>query len=97
MTIDDVFKGRDTGISTIQKSLKENGAVRASIETDEDIKYFLKTSPCHPSFVNVTPKQDIDFRPNNSQLKQILGQSFVQVEEFANQSIISKRVEGSEC
>ncbi|MDE6415686.1 MAG: hypothetical protein K2K68_01505 [Duncaniella sp.] len=89
----DLTEGRATGIPTIQKSLEENGSGRASIETDEDRTYFLMTFPCHPSFVNVSPKQIIDIRPNNSQLKQILGQSFVQVEEYINQSVISKKDE----
>lgn len=84
-------EGRATGIPTIQKSLKDNGSERAAIETDEDRTYFLMTFPCHPSFVNVPSKQDIDLRSNYSQLEQILGQSFVQVEESINQSIITKK------
>ena len=69
----------------------ENGSERASIETDEERTYFLMTFPCHPSFINVAPKQDIYLSQNNSLFKQILGQSFVQVEEIVNQSIISKK------
>ena len=87
----DLTEGRATGIPTIQKSLKDNGSERAAIETDEDRTYFLMTFPCHPSFVNVPSKQDIDLRSNYSQLEQILGQSFVQVEESINQSIITKK------
>ena len=89
----DLTEGRATGIPTIQKALKENGSERASIETDEDRTYFLMTFHCHPSFINVTPKQNINSRPNKSQLKQILGQSFIQVEESINQSIICKKDE----
>ena len=89
----DLTEGRATGIPTIQKSLRDNGSERASIETNENRTYFLITFPCHPSFVNVSSKQDTDLRSNNSQLKQILGQSFVQVEEFINQSIITKKDE----
>ena len=89
----DLTEGRATGIPTIQKALKDNGSERASIETDENRTYFLMTFPCHPSFINVTPKQKIESRPNNSQLKHILGQSFVQVEESINQSVISKKDE----
>ncbi|MBD5236613.1 MAG: transcriptional regulator [Bacteroidales bacterium] len=87
----DLTEGRATGIPTIQKSLKDNGSERAAIETDEDRTYFLMTFPCHPSFVNVPSKQDIDLRSNYSQLEQILGQTFVQVEESINQSIITKK------
>lgn len=87
----DLTEGRATGIPTIQKSLKDNGSERAAIETDEDRTYFLMTFPCHPSFVNVPSKQDIDSRSIYSQLEQILGQSFVQVEESINQSIITKK------
>ena len=87
----DLTEGRATGIPTIQKSLKDNGSERAAIETDEDRTYFLMTFPCHPSFVNVPSKQDIDLPSNYSQLEQILGQSFVQVEESINQSIITKK------
>ncbi|MBD5329038.1 MAG: transcriptional regulator [Bacteroides sp.] len=89
----DLTEGRATGIPTIQKALKENGSERASIETDEDRTYFLMTFHCHPSFINVTPKQNINSRPNKSQLKQILGQSFIQVEKSINQSIICKKDE----
>ena len=87
----DLTEGRATGIPTIQQSLKDNGSERAAIETDEDRTYFLMTFPCHPSFVNVPSKQDIDSRSIYSQLEQILGQSFVQVEESINQSIITKK------
>ena len=89
----DLTEGRATGIPTIQKSLRDNGSERASIETNENRTYFLITFPCHPSFVNVSSKQDTDLRSNNSQLKQILEQSFVQVEEVVNQSIITKKDE----
>lgn len=89
----DLTEGRATGIPTIQKALKDNGSERASIETDNDRTYFLMTIPCHPSFRNIAPKQDVDSRLDNSRLKQLLGQPFVQVEESINQSIIDKKDE----
>ncbi|MFC2299687.1 MAG: RNA-binding domain-containing protein, partial [Segatella oulorum] len=43
-------EGRATGIPTIQKTLKENGSNKATIETDEARSYFLIDIPCHPNF-----------------------------------------------
>lgn len=87
----DLTEGRATGIPTIQKALKDNGSERASIETDDDRTYFLMTIPCHSSFGDMSPKPDLDLRLADSRLKQLLGQSFVQVEESINQSIINKK------
>lgn len=87
----DLTEGRATGIPTIQKALKDNGSERASIETDDDRTYFLMTIPCHSSFGDMSPKLNLNLRPAASRLKQLLGQSFVQVEESINQSIINKK------
>lgn len=87
----DLTEERATGIPTIQKALKDNGSERASIETDDDRTYFLMTIPCHSSFGDMSPKLNLNLRPAASRLKQLLGQSFVQVEESINQSIINKK------
>lgn len=87
----DLTEGRATGIPTIQKALKDNGSERASIETDDDRTYFLMTIPCHSSFGDMSPNLNLNLRPAISRLKQLLGQSFVQVEESINQSIINKK------
>ncbi len=86
-------EGRATGIPTIQKSLKDNGSERASIETDDDRTYFLMTIPCHPLFGNMPPEEQLAVPPAYSRLSQILGQSSVQVQEFINQSIIDNKTE----
>ena len=86
-------EGRATGIPTIQKSLKDNGSERASIETDDDRTYFLMTIPCHPMFGNMPPEEQLAVPPAYSRLSQILGQSSVQVQEFINQSIIDNKTE----
>ena len=87
----DLTEGRATGIPTIQKALKDNGSERASIETDDDRTYFLMTIPCHSSFGDMSPNLNLDLRPADSRLKQLLGQSFVQVKESINQSIIDQK------
>jgi len=46
----DLTEGRATGISTIQKALKDNGSAAATIETDDDRTYFLITIPCRSGF-----------------------------------------------
>ena len=46
-------EGRATGIPTIQKTLKENGSNKATIETDEARSYFLIDIPCHPNFKQI--------------------------------------------
>ncbi len=47
----DLTEGRATGIPTIQKKLRENGAPKAVIETDEARTYFLIDIPCRIDFV----------------------------------------------
>lgn len=49
-------EGRATGIPTIQKSLRDNGSGRATIETDENRSYFLIDIPCHPAFITPSPR-----------------------------------------
>lgn len=44
-----------------------------------------------PSFGDMSSKLDLHLRPADSRLKQLLGQSFVQVKESINQSIINKK------
>ncbi|WP_300502792.1 RNA-binding domain-containing protein [uncultured Duncaniella sp.] len=85
----DLSEGRATGIPTIQKHLRLNGSKAATIETDEHRTFFQLTIPCHTDFgsiasVNGHPKK-------NSELEQILGQSFVQVHEIVYQSIITQK------
>lgn len=88
----DLTEGRATGIPTIQKALKGNGSAPAMIETDDNRTYFLMTIPCHTQFeenITVVTRNG----SQNHRLEQILGQSFVQVQEFVCQSIISKKKE----
>lgn len=91
----DLTEGRATGIPTIQKSLRENGSEKAVIETDDDRTYFLMTIPCRKDMINSNgletasePHYDSDTR-----LLHILGQSFVQVQEFVNQSVVVRKRE----
>ncbi|MDE6715773.1 MAG: putative DNA binding domain-containing protein [Muribaculaceae bacterium] len=88
----DLTEGRATGIPTIQKALKENGSLPAVIETDEDRTYFLMTIPCREGFANeVASAQRMVGNYIGGELEQILGQSFVQVEELVNQSVIGQK------
>lgn len=88
----DLTEGRATGIPTIQKSLRDNGSEKAVIETDDDRTYFLMTIPCREDMVSSTglntdtvTRQNIDTR-----LRRMLGQSFVQVQEYVNHSVVVK-------
>ena len=90
----DLTEGRATGIPTIQKALRNNGSMAATIETDEDRTYFLITIPCRKGFEDKIP--DVSNGKQNildSELGRILGQISVQVEDSVNQSIINKKTE----
>ncbi|WP_251621636.1 RNA-binding domain-containing protein [Odoribacter lunatus] len=76
-------EGRATGIPTIQKHLKQNGSAPAVIDTDTDRTYFLMTIPCHNGFTNGEDKI----------LEQELGQTYIQVKDIINQSIIIDKSE----
>lgn len=89
----DLTEGRATGIPTIQKSLRENGSEKASINTDEDRTYFLLTIPCRHDMINynglntaIDSYQDLDTR-----LLQILGQASAKVQNAVYQSNISNK------
>lgn len=86
----DLTEGRATGIPTIQKALRDNGSSPAVIETDNDRTYFLMTIPCREDMVNVTtlPMDDKEKKNFDNRLLQILGQSFVKVQESVYQSNI---------
>lgn len=86
----DLTEGRATGIPTIQKALKENGSSPAVIETDDDRTYFLMTIPGREDMVNVAtlPMDDNEKKNFDDRLLQILGQSFVKVQEAVYQSSI---------
>ena len=86
----DLTEGRATGIPTIQKALKENGSSPAVIDTDDDRTYFLITIPCREDMVNAAtfPMDDNDRNNFDDRLLQILGQSFVKVQEAVYQSNI---------
>lgn len=87
----DLTEGRATGIPTIQKALRENGSSAAVIETDDDRTYFLMTIPCREDMVNVAtfPIDDNEKNDFDDRLLQILGQSFVKVQESVYQSNIT--------
>ncbi len=89
----DLSEGRATGIPTIQKHLKLNGSDPASIETDENRSFFLLTIPSHADFGSNIGHGNKSAPSANSELEQILGQSFVQVHEFVYQSIIEDKDE----
>lgn len=44
----DLTEGRAIGIPTIQQKLRENGSLRATIETDEERTFFLIDILCNP-------------------------------------------------
>ncbi len=89
----DLTEGRATGIPTIQKSLRENGSEKASIETDDDRTFFLMTIPCRRDMVNpdgldssLISHQDLDTR-----LLQIFGDVSVKVQDAVYQSGIEDK------
>lgn len=88
-------EGRATGIPTIQKALRENGSSPAIIETDDDRRYFLMTIPCREDMVNVTtlPMDGNEKNDFDDGLLQILGQSFVKVQEAVYQSGITDKTQ----
>ena len=90
----DLTEGRATGIPTIQKALRHNGSMAATIETDDDRTYFLITIPCRKGFEGKIP--DVSNGQQHildNELGHRLGQISVQVEEPVNQCIISKKKE----
>lgn len=90
----DLTEGRATGIPTIQKALKENGSMPATIETDEDRTYFLMTIPCRHGFEDgVTVVSDSRNKIINNELERIFGQVYSQIENVVNQCIISNKEE----
>ena len=86
----DLTEGRATGIPTIQKALRDNGSMAATIETDEDRTYFLLTIPCRHGFEEGVPvaskgqKYVLD-----DELGHRLGHISIQVEEAVNQCAIN--------
>ena len=93
-------EGRATGIPTIQKALRDNGSMAATIETDEDRTYFLLTIPCRHGFEEEVPEEAVNqcIIKEKMELGQILGQMFVQVWEksrFGNnvQELISNTID----
>ncbi len=90
----DLTEGRATGIPTIQKALKDNGSMSATIETDEDRTYFLLTIPCRQGFEEGLSTMSNGQNPGlDHQLGQILGQMSVQVEQAIEQCVISDKEE----
>lgn len=89
----DLTEGRATGIPTIQKSLRDNGSPKASIETDDDRTYFLMTIPCREDMIipngletPIASDQDLDTR-----LLQILGQTSAKVQNAVYQCNITNK------
>ena len=90
----DLTEGRATGIPTIQKALKENGSMPATIETDEDRTYFLMTIPCRHGFENgTTVGSESRNKVIDNELERIFGQVYSQVEGAVNQCTISNKEE----
>lgn len=90
----DLTEGRATGIPTIQKALKENGSMPATIETDEDRTYFLMTIPCRHGFEDgITEVSNIQNKVTGNELGRIFGQVYLQVEGVINQCAISNKKE----
>ena len=90
----DLTEGRATGIPTIQKALRDNGSMAATIETDEDRTYFLLTIPCRHGFDEGVPVASRGQRyVLDDELGHRLGQMSVQAEEIVNQCIISEKME----
>ncbi len=91
----DLTEGRATGIPTIQKALKDNGSSPAIIETDDDRTYFLMTIPCRQDMISTStlPVNDNEKIEFGNRLLQILGQSFVKVQEIVYQSSIENKTQ----
>ena len=87
-------EGRATGIPTIQKALRDNGSMAATIETDDNRTYFLLTIPCRHGFEEgvATISKEQEYVLDN-ELGHRLGQISVQVEEVVNQCIINEKTE----
>ena len=85
----DLTEGRATGIPTIQKALRDNGSMAATIDTDDDRTYFLITIPCHSGFGKRTPTTSTGQQyVLDNELRHRLGQISVQVEDAVNQCVI---------
>ena len=67
-----------------------NGSAPAVIDTDDDRTYFLMTIPCREDMVSAAtlPMDDNEKKNFDDRLLQILGQSFVKVQEAVYQSSI---------
>ena len=90
----DLTEGRATGIPTIQKALRNNGSMAATIDTDDDRTYFLITIPCRKGFEGKIPDVSIGKQHIlDGELGPRLGQISVQVEDLVNQSIINNKTE----
>ena len=90
----DLTEGRATGIPTIQKALRDNGSMAATIETDEDRTYFLLTIPCRHGFEEGVAAASREQKyVLDDELGHRLGQLSVQVEEAINQCVINAKVE----
>ena len=90
----DLTEGRATGIPTIQKALRNNGSMAATIDTDDDRTYFLITIPCRKGFEGKIPDVSIGKQHIlDGELGHRLGQISVQVEDLVNQSIINNKTE----
>ena len=90
----DLTEGRATGIPTIQKALRDNGSMAATIETDEDRTYFLITIPCHNGCEKDIPATSTGLQyVLDNELGHRLGQASVQVEDAVNQCVIKEKAE----
>lgn len=88
----DLTEARATGIPTIQKSLRDNGSEKATIETDDDRTFFLMTIPCREDFIGDLPGEKTERHFEFTEgLGQILGQTIVQVNDAINQCVIAEK------
>lgn len=90
-----VAKNKSPLKPTIQKSLRENGSGKASIETDDDRTYFLMTIPCREDMVEVNrvSSEEVPHQELDELLLQILGQTSVKVQNAVYQCSVSNKSE----
>lgn len=59
-----LIEGRNTGVPTILKAMKENGSSPPIFETDEDRTYFTVTLKVHELFLETEPSDSINVKDN---------------------------------
>lgn len=73
-----LVEGRNTGIPTAIKAIKENGSPLPTLLTDEDRSFFSVIIPIHSEFLTLSQTKNL----NNSPVKQTVKRSQEQIKEL---------------